>query len=90
MGQVIALKQQTKQKKKTKMLSNTPVKHRKPPKYIEATVGRAGAIAEVISKRYKLNRLEQGGLFLLINIALDDARSAGFSAGVAYGRTLRR
>ena len=72
----------------TRQVPVKPVKHRRPPRYVEASFGRAATIAAALNRCAAIDRKALKGFELLVAFALDDARSAGFSAGVAFGRSL--
>ncbi len=67
-----------------------PVVHRHPPAYLEASRARARAVAEELCRHFKVKAGGEVILEAILLFALDDARSAGFQAGVAFGRGLGR
>jgi len=62
-----------------------PVKHRKAPKYLDLSRDRAAWLVTELERQGVIVAKHRSIAQFAIWCALDDARSAGFGAGVAYG-----
>jgi hypothetical protein len=64
-----------------------PVKHRTEPKYKDASRDRAAALVQTFIDEGIIASRQRSRVTLAVLWALDDARSAGFGAGIAWARS---
>ena len=63
-----------------------PVRHRKPSPYVAASQARAAALVRLLEQQGAAVAKHRMFVVVAVACALDDARTAGFGAGVAWAR----
>lgn len=70
-----------------RQMSAAPTAHRKPPQYKQATAERAFSVVATLNECGAIRAGWKNSTTVAVWAALDDARSAGFAAGVAFARS---